>query len=99
MLLDLGGAQRHVCTRLARSARVRRDARVAIAVRLEYVQDVLGCGRIVEQIRHDNHRASLLRFSVKRRADLVGIVVPFFTEHPLRTAKRPDFERFATVFR
>jgi hypothetical protein len=64
---------------------------------LEYVRDVLGCGRIVEQLRHDNHRTPLLRFSVKRRDDLVNIVIPFFTEHPLRTAKRLDFDRFATV--
>ena len=64
---------------------------------LEYVRDVLGCGRIVEQLRHDDHRSPLLRFSVKRRSDLVSIVVPFFNEHPLRTAKRLDFERFAHV--
>jgi hypothetical protein len=64
---------------------------------LEYVRDVLGCGRVVEQLRHDDHRSSLLRFSVKRRDELSGIVVPFFTEHPLRTAKRLDFERFALV--
>ena len=42
---------------------------------LEYVKDALGCGRIVEQARHDNHRSPLLRFSVKRRDDLIGIVV------------------------
>ena len=41
----------------------------------------------------------LLRFSVKRREDLLGRVVPFFEEHPLRTAKRLDFERFASVLR
>ena len=64
---------------------------------LEYVRDVLGCGKIVEQARHDNHRSSLLRFSVKRRDELTGIVVPFFREHPLRTAKRLDFDRFAHV--
>ena len=27
---------------------------------LEYVRDVLECGRIVEQIRHDDHRSVLL---------------------------------------
>ena len=64
---------------------------------LEYVKDRLGCGKIVEQARHDNHRSSLLRFSVKRRHELVGIVVPFFRDHPLRTAKRQDFEQFAVV--
>jgi hypothetical protein len=64
---------------------------------LEHVRDVLGCGRIVEQLRHDDHRSALLRFSVKRRDELVGIIVPFFREHPLRTAKQLDFERFAHV--
>ena len=64
---------------------------------LEYIKDELGCGKIVEQVRHDNHRTSLLRFSVKRRDELTKIVVPFFKEHPLRTAKRQDFEWFALV--
>src|SRR5262245_11745572 len=38
---------------------------------LEHVMDVFGCGRLIEQSRHDNHRSSLLRFSVKRRSDLL----------------------------
>ena len=36
---------------------------------------------------------------MKRRRDLVERVVPFFEEHPLRTAKRADFEKFCTVIR
>jgi LAGLIDADG endonuclease len=64
---------------------------------LEDVRDVFGCGRIVEQTRHDNHRTSLLRFSVKRRRDLVDVVVPFFEQNPLRTAKRLDAARFGEV--
>jgi hypothetical protein len=52
---------------------------------------------VIENFRTDNHRESLLRFSVKRRADLMAVVVPFFGEHPLRTAKQLDFVRFATV--
>jgi hypothetical protein len=64
---------------------------------LELVQTSFGCGSIIEQQRHDNHREPLLRFSVKRRRDLVGIVVPYFEEHPLRTAKAYDFEQFACV--
>ncbi len=39
----------------------------------------------------------MLRFSVKRRDELARTIVPFFKEHPLRTAKRFDFERFAFV--
>jgi len=34
---------------------------------------------------------------VKRRAELLATVVPFFEERPLRTAKRADFEQFAHV--
>jgi hypothetical protein len=64
---------------------------------LELLIEEFGCGTVIESSRHDNHREPLLRFSVKRRSDLVGIVVPFFEEHPLRTAKRLDFERFASV--
>ena len=36
---------------------------------------------------------------MKRRADLVTRVVPFFEVHPLRTAKQLDFEKFAHVLR
>ena len=64
---------------------------------LEFVHDVLGCGKIVQQTRYDNHKHVLLRFSVKRRSELVGVVIPFFKEHPLRTAKQLDFEKFASV--
>ena len=66
---------------------------------LELLLEVFGCGYVIESTRHDNHREPLLRFCVKRRADLVGVVVPFFEERPLRTAKRLDFERFAGVLR
>jgi LAGLIDADG endonuclease len=56
---------------------------------LELLQEVFGRGTILEQHRADNHRVSLCRFSAKRRAQLVGSVVPFFEERPLRTAKLP----------
>ncbi|MCU1460854.1 MAG: homing endonuclease [Acidimicrobiales bacterium] len=64
---------------------------------LELLEEVFGCGRIVEQLRPHDHRQVLLRFSVKRRSELVDRVVPFFEANPLRTAKRTDFERFAQV--
>jgi hypothetical protein len=66
---------------------------------LELLVEVFGCGKLIENIRHDNHRETLLRFSVKRRADLVAAVVQFFEEHPLRTAKQSDFVLFAAVLR
>jgi hypothetical protein len=64
---------------------------------LELLIGVFGCGTIIENRRHDDHREHLLRFSVKRRSDLVGRVVPFFEERPLRTAKQRDFVWFVSV--
>jgi hypothetical protein len=66
---------------------------------LELLVEVFGCGKVIENTRHDNHREPLLRFSVKRRSDLVATVVPFFEERPLRTAKQSDFVLFADVLR
>ena len=66
---------------------------------LELLAEEFRCGTMIESTRHDNHREVLLRFSVKRRSHLVERVVPFFEDHPLRTAKRLDFERFASVLR
>ena len=64
---------------------------------LDLVREVIGCGMVIENQRHDNHRETLLRLSVKRRAQLAERVSPFFEVHPLRTAKRFDFDRFTTV--
>lgn len=61
--------------------------------------EIFGCGSIIENSRYDDHREPLMRFSVKRRSDLVHRVVPFFEERPLRTAKQLDFERFVSVLR
>jgi hypothetical protein len=66
---------------------------------LELLSEFFGCGSIIENRRNDDHRAPLLRFSVKRRSDLASVIVPFFVEHPLVTAKSGDFERFRTVLR
>ena len=52
---------------------------------------------VVGFVDGDNHRARLWRFSVKRRRDLMGVIVPFFEEHPLITAKRSDCDRFNAV--
>ena len=68
-------------------------------VALEDLVEIFGCGTIIENHRADNHRELLLRFSVKRRQELMASVVPFFEVHPLRTAKKYDFEKFATVLR
>ncbi len=66
---------------------------------LEHLIEVFRCGRIIENRRNDNHREMLLRYSVKRRGELISTIVPFFEDHQLKTAKKHDFERFATVLR
>jgi hypothetical protein len=66
---------------------------------LDILRAEFGCGHLIENPRTGNHHELLLRFSVKRRTDLVETVIPFFEEHPLRTAKRLDFERFVAVLR
>jgi len=62
---------------------------------LEELKTFFGVGRIFLVRRHDNHRERLAQFIVDRRADLVERIIPFFEEHPLRTAKRTDFGKFA----
>jgi len=64
---------------------------------LETVMDFFDCGRINVNVRHDNHRASMYRYIVRRFSDLESVIVPFFRKHKLLTAKRDDFEKFAEV--
>src|SRR3954452_1634846 len=44
-------------------------SRSAIGLLLEE----FGCGSVIENRRHDNHHEPLLRFSVKRRSDLLEV--------------------------
>jgi hypothetical protein len=64
---------------------------------LEELLEFFGCGSIIRNNRNDNHRHRMMRYAVKRRSDLVGRIIPFFEEHPLRTAKQKDFESFCEV--
>jgi hypothetical protein len=66
---------------------------------LEMMQDYFGVGRMHCNRRHDNHKEHLYQFVVSRRNDLVRKIIPFFQQHPLRTAKRFDFEKFVRCMR
>jgi hypothetical protein len=66
---------------------------------LEELQEFFGVGRIYRNRRRDNHREDLLQYRVGRLVDLLEVVIPFFETHPLRTAKRADFEKFSTCVR
>jgi hypothetical protein len=63
---------------------------------LEELREFFGVGKVYVNRRNDNHREHLYRYSVHRRADLLERIIPFFREHPLRSAKRLDFEKFAS---
>jgi LAGLIDADG endonuclease len=61
---------------------------------LRELQEFFGAGRIYVNRRHDNHKEDLHQYIVGRRNELIEFIVPFFREHPLRTSKREDFEKF-----
>jgi LAGLIDADG DNA endonuclease family protein len=64
---------------------------------LHELREFFGVGGVIVNRRHDNHREPLQRFVVRRRADLLGRIIPFFEQYALRSAKRADFEKFAQV--
>jgi LAGLIDADG endonuclease len=64
---------------------------------LEMIREFFGCGQVYRNRRRDNHREDLMIYSVFNGNDLRQKVVPFFEEHPLRTAKREAFEKFRLI--
>jgi hypothetical protein len=55
-----------------------------------------GVGQVLGNKRYDDHREHLYRFVVRRRADLIERIIPFFRRHPMRTSKQRNFEKFAS---
>jgi hypothetical protein len=66
---------------------------------LNDMQDFFGCGQVGVNRRHDNHRHDMYRWSVRSLSDLAERIVPFFEQHPLRTAKAQEFDKFSMVVR
>ncbi len=62
---------------------------------LHDLREFFGVGEVYVNRRHDNHRENLYRYVVCRREDLLERIIPFFRQHPLRTAKQFDFEKFS----
>jgi hypothetical protein len=62
---------------------------------LEALREFFGVGDIVPNRRYDDHREHMLRYAVRRRDDLVRVIIPFFREHPMRSPKQLNFEKFA----
>lgn len=62
---------------------------------LQLLKDFFGIGSLYPNLRYDNHKENLYRYTVRKRDDLLGVIIPFFQKHPLRTSKRKNFELFA----
>jgi hypothetical protein len=62
---------------------------------LHELREFFGVGQVIINNRYDNHREHLHRYVVRRRADLLETIIPFFQRHPLRSSKQDDFEKFA----
>jgi hypothetical protein len=62
---------------------------------LHELVDFFGVGSVIANQRHDNHREHLYRYVVRRRADLIETIIPFFVAHPMHSSKQRDFEKFA----
>ncbi len=62
---------------------------------LEDLVGFFGVGSVIPNRRYDNHKEHLYRYVVRRRTDLIDTIIPFFTEHPMRSSKQRDFEKFA----
>ena len=64
---------------------------------LQIFQGYFKCGKIFVNKRHDNHTENLYRFCVRSVKDLHEKIIPFFEEHPLKTAKQKDFQIFSEI--
>jgi hypothetical protein len=62
---------------------------------LHELVDFCGVGMVIVNRRHDNYKEPLHRYVVRSRVDLRETIIPFFRAHPLRTAKRANFEKSA----
>ena len=59
------------------------------------IKDFFGVGNLYINKRYDNHKEHLYRYTVRKREDLLNIIIPFFEKNHLRTQKSKDFEIFA----
>lgn len=59
------------------------------------LRDFFGVGQVLINKRYDNHKEYLHRYVVRKRKDLLEVIIPFFRKHPMRSSKQQDFEKFA----
>mgnify|MGYP005863503823 CR=1 FL=1 len=64
---------------------------------LKTIRGHFGCGKIYINRRKDNHREDVAKYCVRSLKDLSEVIIPFFEEHRLVTAKKRDFAKFARI--
>jgi hypothetical protein len=64
---------------------------------LDELVRLFGCGKVYRNARYDNHREDMYRYCVQRIGDLRDRIIPFFSEYPLLTSKRENFDKFAAI--
>ncbi len=62
---------------------------------LHELREFFRVGQIIVNRRYDNHKEHLYRYVVRKRSDLLEVIIPFFRLNPLRSSKQEDFEKFA----
>lgn len=66
---------------------------------LQKIERYFGVGKIYLNKRHDNHREHLYRYVVRKREDLLNVIIPFFNQHTMHTFKKKQFERFDSILK
>ena len=64
---------------------------------LKILEDFFRCGKVYVNRRYDNHTDNIYRYCVRSKKELTEIIIPFFQEQQLRTAKKEDFKIFAKI--
>jgi hypothetical protein len=64
---------------------------------LKILEKFFKCGKIYVNKRQDNHNENIYRYCVRSKKDLNEIIIPFFRNNQLKTAKNEDFKIFAKI--
>ncbi len=64
---------------------------------LNDIKSFFNCRNIFVNKRYDNHKRNLYRYCVRKRADLINIIIPFFNQYSMLTQKHYDFITFSKV--
>lgn len=62
---------------------------------LKKIKKFFGIGNIYINKRYDNHKEHLYRYTVRKREDIINVIIPFFQRYPLKTSKQSDFDNFS----